>query len=110
MINFVDRQTLSILAPKLKEVFHLRNAEYGWIVASFQFGMMTAELPMGMLMDRFGTRFGFSFAVLWWSIATGLHAVGNSARAFALLRFWMGTGECGNFSGGLKVVGPLVSA
>ena len=65
VINFIDRQTLSILAPKLKESFHFNNTEYGRIVACFQFGMMAAEFPMGILMDRLGARFGFSFAVLW---------------------------------------------
>jgi MFS transporter, ACS family, hexuronate transporter len=104
VINFIDRQTLSILAPKLKETFHFSNTEYGRIVACFQFGMMTAEFPMGMLMDRLGARFGFSFAVLWWSIATGLHSLGRSVWSFGVLRFWMGTGECANFSGGMKVV------
>ncbi len=104
VINFIDRQTLSILAPKLKETFHFSSTEYGGIVASFQFGMMAAEFPMGVLMDRLGTRFGFSFAVLWWSLATGLHALAGSVRSFGILRFWMGTGECGNFSGGMKVV------
>lgn len=104
VVNFIDRQTLSILAPKLKELFRFSNSQYGAIVACFQFGMMTAELPMGMLMDRRGTRFGFTFAVIWWSIATGLHALGRSVATFGLFRFWMGSGECGNFSGGLKVV------
>jgi ACS family hexuronate transporter-like MFS transporter len=103
-INFIDRQTLSILAPKLKESVHFSSTEYGRIVACFQLGMMTAEFPMGMLMDRLGARFGFSFAVLWWSLATGLHAAARSVWSFAVLRFWMGTGECGNFSGGMKVV------
>src|SRR5580704_4500078 len=80
VINFIDRQTLSILAPKLKESFHFNSTEYGRIVACFQFGMMVAEFPMGILMDRLGARFGFSFAVLWWSLATGLHAFGRSDR------------------------------
>jgi ACS family hexuronate transporter-like MFS transporter len=104
VINFVDRQTLSILAPKLKETFHFNSTEYGRIVACFQFGMMVAEFPMGIMMDRLGARFGFSFAVLWWSLATGLHAFGRSVWTFGLLRFWMGTGECANFSGAMKVV------
>jgi ACS family hexuronate transporter-like MFS transporter len=104
VINFIDRQTLSILAPKLKESFHFNSTEYGRIVACFQFGMMVAAFPMGILMDRLGARFGFSFAVLWWSLATGLHAFGRSAWTFGLLRFWMGTGECANFSGAMKVV------
>lgn len=105
VINFVDRQTLSVLAPKLKEIFGFSSTEYGRIVAGFQFGMMAGELPMGALMDRWGVRAGFTFAVLWWSAATALHSVGRSIWHFALFRFWMGTGECGNFSGGMKVVG-----
>ena len=104
VINFIDRQTLSVLAPKLREMFGFSATEYGRIVAAFQFGMMAGELPMGALMDRWGVRFGFTFAVLWWSAATALHAFGRSIWHFGLFRFWMGTGECGNFSGGMKVV------
>jgi ACS family hexuronate transporter-like MFS transporter len=104
IINFIDRQTLSVLAPRLKEMFHFTNTQYGRIVASFQFGMMSAEFPMGMLMDRWGVRTGFTFAVLWWSLATGSHVFGSSVLQFSIFRFWMGTGECGNYSGGVKVV------
>ena len=104
VINFVDRQALSVLAPRLKEMFGFSSTEYGRIVAAFQFGMMAGEFPMGALMDRIGVRGGFTFAVLWWSVATGLHAVARSGLHFGLFRFWMGTGECGNFSGGMKVV------
>lgn len=104
VINFIDRQTLSVLAPRLKEIFGFSSTEYGRIVAAFQFGMMAGEFPMGALMDRMGVRFGFTFAVLWWSLATGLHSVGRNIWHFGLFRFWMGTGECGNFSGGMKVV------
>jgi ACS family hexuronate transporter-like MFS transporter len=104
VINFLDRQTLSVLAPRLKEIFGFTNTEYGRIVAAFQFGMMSAEFPMGMLMDRYGVRFGFTFAVLWWSLATGVHAIARNAWHFGLARFWMGTGECGNYSGGIKLV------
>jgi ACS family hexuronate transporter-like MFS transporter len=104
IINFIDRQTLSVLAPKIREMLHLSHEAYGRIVAAFQFGMMTGEFPMGWLMDRFGIRFGLGFAVLWWSIATGLHGIARSGLDLGLLRFWMGTGECGNFSGGVKTV------
>jgi ACS family hexuronate transporter-like MFS transporter len=104
IINFIDRQTLSVLAPHLRQIFHLSNTDYGRIVAAFSFGMMAAEFPMGMLMDRLGARFGLAFAVAWWSLATAAHAVGNSARSFGLFRFWMGTGETGTFSGSLKVI------
>ena len=104
MINFVDRQTLSVTAPKLREIFHLSNTHYGIIVSAFQLGMVIGEFPMGWLMDRRGARFGLTFAVIWWSIANALHALARSLVHFSLFRFWLGTGECGNFSGGNKVV------
>ncbi|MDO8836519.1 MAG: MFS transporter, partial [Vicinamibacterales bacterium] len=104
MINFIDRQTLSVTAPKLRELFSLTNTHYGIIVAAFQLGMVVGEFPMGWLMDRRGTRIGLSFAVVWWSIANAMHAVANSVVHFSLFRFWLGTGECGNFSGGNKAV------
>jgi MFS transporter, ACS family, hexuronate transporter len=104
IINFVDRQSLSIVAPLLRESLKLSNTDYGIIVASFQMGMMLGEFPMGSLMDRFGVRFGFSFAVTWWSIANALHSIARSMLHFSVLRFWLGTGECGNFSGGMKTV------
>ncbi len=106
-INFVDRQTLSVLAPVLRAAFHLTNEQYGRIVAALQFGMMTGEFPIGALMDRWGARLGLSFAVLWWSAATGAQVISNSGLKFGLARFWMGTGECGNYSGGMKTVMEL---
>lgn len=110
VINFLDRQTLSVLAPTIREMFHLSHTAYGRIVAAFQFGMMTGEFPMGRLMDRWGVRLGLGCAVLWWSIPTGLHAFAKSGFQLAALRFWMGTGECGNFSGGVKTVNEWFSA
>ncbi len=105
VINFVDRLTLSYVAPVLKDTFKLSNEDYGNIVSWFLFGMMVGEFPMGRLMDKGGPKFGFSFAVIWWSIANALHAFAQSVLQFGILRFWMGTGECGNYSGGVKVIG-----
>jgi ACS family hexuronate transporter-like MFS transporter len=107
VINFIDRQTVSVLAPVLRQALHLSNLQYGRIVAAFQFGMMTGELPMGALMDRWGVRIGLMGAVLWWSGATSAQALARTGSQLGLTRFWMGTGECGNYSGGLKVVSRL---
>jgi ACS family hexuronate transporter-like MFS transporter len=104
VINFVDRQSLSIVAPVIRGDLHLSNQQYGIIVSAFQFGMLAGEFPMGWLMDRKGVRVGLSFAVLWWSAANALHTFGGSLLQFSVLRFWLGTGECGNYSGGNKVV------
>jgi ACS family hexuronate transporter-like MFS transporter len=104
VINFVDRQTLSVLAPVIRDAFQLSNTDYGTIVSWFQFGMVVGEFPMGALMDRAGVRFGLTFAVIWWSLGNALHAVAGSLWQFRVFRFWLGTGECGNYSGGNKAV------
>jgi ACS family hexuronate transporter-like MFS transporter len=104
VINFVDRQTLSVLAPIIRDTFHLSNTQYGTIVSWFQFGMVVGEFPMGWLMDRVGVRAGLAGAVVWWSIGNAMHATAGSLWSFRLFRFWLGTGECANYSGGNKVV------
>ncbi len=104
IVNFIDRQTLSVLAPKIREMFRLSHQAYGRIVAAFQFGMMTGEFPMGWFMDRVGVRVGMAAALTWWSMATGLLGFARSGFGLGFLRFWMGTGECGNYSGGVKTV------
>jgi ACS family hexuronate transporter-like MFS transporter len=104
VINFIDRQTVSVLAPLIRQYFHLSAVAYGRIVAAFQFGMMSGELPMGWIMDRWGCRLGLCAAVLWWSAATGSQAFVGTGTRLGIARFWMGTSECGNYSGGVKVV------
>ncbi|GGA73118.1 hexuronate transporter [Edaphobacter acidisoli] len=104
VINFIDRQTLSVLAPVLRASYHLSNEAYGRIVAALQFGMMAGEFPMGWLMDRVGARIGLAAAVLWWSAATGCQAFTHSGFQLGATRLWMGTGEAGNFSGGMKAI------
>lgn len=104
VINFVDRQALSIVSPVLREQFHLSATDYGRIVAGFTLGMLVGEFPMGWLSDRFGVRRVLPLAVLWWSTGNALHAFARGTWQFAGLRFWLGTGECANYSGGMKVV------
>jgi ACS family hexuronate transporter-like MFS transporter len=104
LINFIDRQTLSNLANDITKEFHLSNTAFSTIPAAFRFGMMIGEFPMGWLMDRAGVRIGLSFAVLWWSLGNGMHAIAGSVRHFQIFRVWLGTGECGNYSGGNKII------
>ena len=104
VMNFIDRQALSVLEGDITKEFHLTATQYGSIVSAFRAGMLLGEFPMGMLMDRIGVRIGLSLAVLWWSLGSGLHTVAHSLWQFRFFRFWLGTGECGNYSGGNKVV------
>ena len=61
-------------------------------------------MPAGMLLDRRGARFGLPLLMLWWSAANALHAGARTVAQFSLFRFLLGAGECGNYSGGIKVI------
>src|SRR5512140_3256520 len=65
-INILDRQVLSLVAPVLRDQFHLSNTQYGTIVFSFLLGMTLAQIPVGAMMDRYGVRLGFSLVFVWW--------------------------------------------
>ena len=103
-INFVDRQTLSTIAPLLRDELHLSNTDYSFIVASFLLGMAIFQVPIGALMDRLGPKAGFAIIFTWWSVASALHAFARTAVQFCGLRFLLGAGECGSYSGGLKSI------
>ncbi len=103
-INYIDRQVLGILAPQLQTDMNWSEVQYGYIITAFQFAYALGFLIMGNIMDRFGTRKGFSFAVVLWSFAAMLHAAASSAFTFGLARFGLGIGEAGNFPAAIKTV------
>jgi len=103
-INYIDRQILGILAPDLQKELGWSEKDYGYIVTSFQAAYALGLLLVGRLMDRIGTRKGFSLAVAFWSIAAMAHAAARSVFGFAMARFALGLGEAGNFPACIKTV------
>ncbi len=104
VINFLDRQVLSVLAPTIRKELNLSNSQYGFIVFSFLLGMASFQIPNGLLMDRIGPRRAFTWIVSFWSAASFLHSAARSVWHFSLLRYLLGGAECGNYTGGLKIV------
>ncbi|MFB3826351.1 MAG: MFS transporter [Bryobacteraceae bacterium] len=109
-INILDRQVLSLVAPVIRDEFRLSNTQYGTIVFCFLLGMTLAQIPVGMMMDRYGARIGFSLVIAWWSAANMLHAGARTVAQFSLLRFLLGVGECGTYSAGVKAIGQWFPA
>ena len=109
-INILDRQVLSLVAPVLRDEFHLSNTQYGTIVFCFLLGMTLAQIPVGMMMDRYGARLGFPLVIAWWSAANMLHAAARTVWQFSILRFLLGVGECGTYSAGVKAIGQWFPA
>ncbi len=103
-INYIDRQTLSVLAPYLKVEFHWSNSDFALVVIAFRFGYTIFQFVSGRLLDKVGTRQGLSVAVLWYSLVAMLTATAAGLRSFALFRFLLGAGEGGNWPGATKAV------
>jgi ACS family hexuronate transporter-like MFS transporter len=109
-VNMLDRQVLSIVAPVLRDRFHFSDSAYGAIIFFFLLGMAAGQWPVGMMFDRRGARAGFGLILAYWSIVNMLHGLARSVLQFAGLRFLLGLGECGTYSGGVKVIGEWFPA
>jgi ACS family hexuronate transporter-like MFS transporter len=104
VINYIDRQTLSILAPFLKEDFHWSNVDYANIAIAFRVAYSIGQTVCGRLMDRVGTRRGLTISVAWYSAVSLLTSLASGLRSFAFFRFLLGAGESANWPGANKAV------
>jgi MFS transporter, ACS family, hexuronate transporter len=104
VINYIDRQTLSILAPFLKQDYHWTNLDYAHIAIAFRVAYAIGQSVWGRLMDRVGTRRGLTISVTWYSIVSLLTSLANGISSFAFFRFLLGAGESANWPGASKAV------
>jgi ACS family hexuronate transporter-like MFS transporter len=103
-INYLDRQTLSVAAPVLREQFHMTNTDYSRVLFAFLLAYTTMNGVSGPLIDRLGTRAGYGLCIAWWSASALLHAFSRGAFSLGAFRFLLGMGEAGNWPGGVKLV------
>lgn len=103
-INYIDRQVIGLLKPTLQGEIGFNEIQYSWIVFSFQTAYAIGMLGIGWVMDKIGTRKGFSLAIVLWSIAAMGHALARSVMGFSVARFALGLGEAGNFPAAIKTV------
>lgn len=103
-INYIDRQVLGILAPTLQHEMGINEVQYGEIVSWFTLAYAFGFLGAGRLMDKVGTRIGFAFAVVLWSLSAMAHALARTPFGFSVARFALGLGESANFPASIKTV------
>ena len=103
-INYIDRQTLSVLAPYLKREYAWSNSDFALIVIAFRAAYTIFQLVSGRLLDRLGTRRGLSIAVLWYSAVAMATSAATGLASFAAFRFLLGAGEAANWPGATKAV------
>jgi ACS family hexuronate transporter-like MFS transporter len=104
VINYIDRQTLSLLAPYLKQDYHWTNTDYANLVIAFRVAYSIGQTLNGRLMDRIGTKRGLAVTVLWYSIVSVLTPLARGLHSFMGFRFFLGLGESGTWPGATKAV------
>ena len=121
-VNYLDRQVLSLLKPRLEEIFGWSNTDYANIASVFQFTYAISMLFAGRIIDKLGTKRGYAWAIIIWSIGAMIHAlaipIGEGLSAvlgwigivtvpvsilgFMFARAVLGFGESGNFPAAIK--------
>lgn len=105
LINYFDRQSLSVVAPRFQAELRLDDAGYAHIVSVFLFASAVAYGISGFISDWLGTRRSMMLFVGWWSLAEAATAFASSVWMLALARFCLGLGEPGLWVAAPKAVG-----
>jgi MFS transporter, ACS family, hexuronate transporter len=105
LINYFDRQSLSVVAPRFQAELHLTDQGYGHIVSLFLFASAIAYAIAGFISDALGTRRSMALFVGWWSLAEAATAFARSALHLGIARFCLGLGEPGLWVAAPKAVG-----
>jgi len=106
-INYFDRSIVGVMAPTLQTLFNWTNKDYAAIMVSFKIAYGIGLLFMGGIIDRLGTKIGYTISIAIWSIFGMLHAAIRPAFSligFIVARFGLGIGESGNFPSAIKTV------
>jgi MFS transporter, ACS family, hexuronate transporter len=103
-INYVDRQTLSLLAPYLKVSYHWTNSDYANLVIAFRIAYAIGQTVCGRWLDRVGTRLGITYSVVFYSAVSILTPLANGLFSFMGFRFLLGFGESSNWPAATKAV------
>jgi len=104
VINYIDRQTLSNLAPFLKQDYGWTNTDYAYLVISFRIAYSIGQTVCGRLVDKLGTRRGLTLSVVWYSVVSMLTSLAGGFYSFAAFRFLLGVGESANWPAATKAV------
>jgi ACS family hexuronate transporter-like MFS transporter len=104
VINYIDRQTLSVLAPHLQTEFRWTNADFALVLIAFRLAYAVGQAGAGRLLDRLGTRAGLSLTVAFYSVAAMATSLAVGLRSFCAFRFTLGLGESANWPGATKAV------
>lgn len=98
----IDQQTLSVLAPILRDKFHISPQGYSTIVSGFLISFAIMYTVGGLLVDRIGERIAMAIFILWFSLCTILGGLSQGALSLGISRVLLGIGQPGNYPAALR--------
>jgi ACS family hexuronate transporter-like MFS transporter len=104
VINYIDRQTLSTLAPFLKHEYQWTNTDFAYVLIAFRVAYTIFQSVSGRVIDKLGTRRGLSVSVTFYSTVASLTSLAHGLVGFGAFRFLLGAGEAANWPGATKAV------
>lgn len=104
IMNYLARNSLSVLAPQLKHIFELTTQQYSYIVAAFQIGYTIMQPICGLVVDILGLRLGFALFAGLWSVVGMAHGFASGWLSLGVLRGLLGLTEAAAIPAGMKAV------
>lgn len=101
-INYIDRQVIGLLKPTLQHELGWSEADFGYIITIFNIAYAVGMIVGGRMLDKFGTRIGYTITIFVWSLGGMLHAAVRTVLGFSVMRAILGIGEAGNFPAAVK--------
>ncbi len=103
-LNYVDRNSLSVLKTTLQRALGWSEADYGWIMFGFTAAYAVFPVFAGRVIDRLGVKKGLAIGVVLWSLMCAAHGLMRSVVGFAVARFLLGAAEATNFPAANKAI------
>jgi ACS family hexuronate transporter-like MFS transporter len=109
-VSYFDRQTLSVAIKAIQADIPVSNTQFSQLQAAFLLAYAAMYAGGGKLVDTLGTRRGFLFIMVWWSLACASHGLATGFGLLAVSRFALGLGEGGGFPAATKAVAEWFAA
>src|SRR3954471_24241584 len=103
-INYIDRNSLSVLKTTLQNALGWNDVDYGWITTAFTFAYAMFPSLIGFFVDKFGVKKALAGALILWSLAAAAHGLVGTVVGFMIVRFVLGLAEAANFPASIKAV------
>src|SRR5262245_2520114 len=101
-INYVDRNSLSVLKTTLQGALGWEDVDYGTITTTFTFAYAMFLSMIGIIIDKIGVKKALASALVVWSLAAAAHGLLGTVLGFVIVRFILGFVDAANFPASIK--------